>query len=167
MFGCRRNCRSILYVSDRVIEQIRPIRSGWRSMRKMFDWSELALDFAPGAKRFETGTMNAYGIVALGGALEIFLEIGAGDLENRVLALAARAADGLEALGFQLVSSRQPGETSGIVAAVHPKHDANALVKRLAQKDVVAAARLGRFRVSAHFYNSEEEIDRMLGGLAD
>lgn len=156
----------LLYVSDRVIEQIRPIRSGWRSMRKMFDWSELEIDFAEGAKRFETGTMNAYGIVALGGALEIFLEIGAGDLERRILALADSVAKGLADLGFQVISSRQPGETSGIVAAIHPKLGANDLVKRLAEKDVVAAARLGRFRVSPHFYNSEEEIDRMLGELA-
>jgi selenocysteine lyase/cysteine desulfurase len=156
----------ILYVSDRVIEQIRPVRSGWRSMRKMFDWSDMEIDFAEGAKRFETGTMNAYGIVALGGALEIFLEIGAADLERRILTLADRAATGLAALGFQVISSRPPGETSGIVAAVHPQHAANDLVKRLAQKDIVAAARLGRFRVSAHFYNSEEEIDRMLAELA-
>lgn len=155
----------VLYVSDRVIDRIRPIRSGWRSMRNPFEWTELALDFTKGARRFESGTLNAYGIVALGGALEIFLEIGAGDLEDRVLALAGRAASGLEALGFQIISSRRPGETSGIVAAVHPKHAANDLVKRLAQKDVVVAARAGRFRVSAHFYNSEDEIDRMLAAL--
>ncbi len=155
----------LLYISDRVIEQIRPVRSGWRSMSKPFDWTELALDFADGARRFESGTLNAYGIVALGGALEIFLEIGASDLEGRVLALADRAAKGLADLGFQVISSRRPGETSGIVAAVHPRHDANDLVKKLAQKDVVAAARAGRFRVSAHFYNSEDEIDRMLGEL--
>ncbi len=108
----------LLYVSDRVLEQVRPIRSGWRSMRKTFDWTDLELTFATGARRFESGTLNAYGITALGGALEIFLEIGARDLERRVLTLADRAADGLAALGFQVVSSRQPGETSGIVAAV-------------------------------------------------
>lgn len=156
----------LLYVSDRVIEQIRPIHSGWRSMRKMFDWKELELDFAAGAKRFESGTLNAYGIVALGGALEIFLEIGAAALESRVLVLADRAAAGLADLGFQVISSRRPGETSGIVAAVHPRHPAGALVKHLAQRDIVVAARLGRFRVSAHFYNSEEEVDRMLAELA-
>src|SRR6185436_4107411 len=33
----------LLYVSDRVIEKIRPIRSGWRSMRKQFEWTEIAL----------------------------------------------------------------------------------------------------------------------------
>lgn len=156
----------LLYVSDRVIEKIRPIRSGWRSMRKPFEWTELALDFAEGAKRFESGTLNAYGIVALGGALEIFLEIGATDLERRVLALADRAAAGLADLGFQVISSRQPGETSGIVAAIHPRRTPGELVKHLAQRDIVVAARLGRFRVSAHFYNSEGEIDRMLAELA-
>ena len=156
----------LLYVSDRVLEQVRPIRSGWRSMRKTFDWTDLELTFATGARRFESGTLNAYGITALGGALEIFLEIGARDLERRVLTLADRAADGLAALGFQVVSSRQPGETSGIVAALHPRHAAGDLVKHLAGRDVVAAARVGRFRVSPHFYNSEEEIDRMLTELA-
>ena len=156
----------ILYVADRVLEQVRPVRSGWRSMRKPFEWTDLALDFAEGAKRFESGTLNAYGIVALGGALEIFLEIGAGDLERRVLALADRAADGLAALGFEVISSRRPGETSGIVAAVHPRRAAGDLVRALARKDVVVAHRAGRFRVSAHFYNTEDEIDRMLAELA-
>ena len=156
----------LLYVSDRVIDQVRPIRSGWRSMSNPFDWTKLELDFAPGAIRFESGTLNAYGIVAFGGALEIFLEIGAGDLERRILALADRAATGLANLGFEIISSRRPGETSGIVAANHPRHAAQGLVKKLAQRDVVVAARAGRFRVSAHFYNSFDEIDRMLHELA-
>jgi selenocysteine lyase/cysteine desulfurase len=156
----------LLYVSDRVIEQVCPVRSGWRSMRRMFEWGDMELDFAEGARRFETGTLNAYGIVALGRALEIFLEIGAAELERRVLALADRAAAGLADLGFQVISSRRPGETSGIVAALHPRHAAGELVKYLAKQDVVVAARMGRFRVSAHFYNSFDEIDRMLRELA-
>jgi cysteine desulfurase / selenocysteine lyase len=157
----------LLYVSDRVIEQVRPVHSGWRSMRKMFDWKDLELTFAEGARRFESGTLNAYGIVALGGSLEIFLEIGAAALESHVLALADRAATGLADLGFQVISSRTPGETSGIIAAAHPRHAPGDLVKHLAKKDIHAAARLGRFRISAHFYNSEEEIDRMLAELAE
>lgn len=156
----------LLYVSDRVIDQVRPIRSGWRSMHKTFDWTHFDLTFATGAKRFESGTLNAYGIVAFGGSLEIFLEIGAGDLERRVLALADRAAKGLADLGFTIISSRRPGETSGIIAANHPRHAPEDLVKRLGKQDVVVAARAGRFRVSAHFYNSFDEIDRMLSELA-
>jgi len=155
----------LLYISDRVIERIRPARSGWRSMRDMFDWSRLDIDFREGAKRFESGTLNVYGIHALGGALDLLLEAGIAAVEERVLALTERAAAGLAARGFTVISSRRAGETSGIVTAVHPTVDAKDLVHRLAAVDVVAAARAGRFRISPHFYNTEEEIDRCLSAL--
>jgi selenocysteine lyase/cysteine desulfurase len=152
----------LLYVSDRVIERIRPLAAGWRSMREMFDWTRLAVDFQEGARRFESGTMNMYGIAALGGSLELLLEAGAPAIEERILALADRAAAGLAARGFQVISSRRPGETSGIVSARHPAIRAADLVHRLAAADIVVAARAGRFRVAPHFYNTEDEIDRML-----
>jgi cysteine desulfurase / selenocysteine lyase len=157
----------LLYVSDRVIDQLRPARSGWRSMRNTFQWTDYSLSWNDGAKRFESGTLNVYGIVALGGSLEILLEAGAEALERRVLALAERAARGLADLGFSLVSSRAPGETSGIVAATHPRLNPSELVRRLDGKDIVLAARVGRLRFSSHFYNSEEEIDRALAALQE
>src|SRR5436305_2930068 len=90
----------LFYVADRVVEQLRPVRSGWRSMRDPFQWTEYDLTFHPGAKRFESGTLNAYGIVALGGSLEVLLAAGAAAIEGRVLALAERAAAGLAERGF-------------------------------------------------------------------
>jgi selenocysteine lyase/cysteine desulfurase len=155
----------LLYVSDRVIEQLRPGRAGWRSMRSLFEWTDFAIDFAEGAKRFESGTLNVYGIHALGGSLELLQEAGVAAIEERVLALTERAAVGLVERGFQVISSRRPGEISGIVTAVHPTIPAGDFVRRLAAVDIVAAARAGRFRVSPHFYNTDEEIDRCLGGL--
>jgi selenocysteine lyase/cysteine desulfurase len=156
----------VLYVSDRVIDQIRPVRSGWRSMKNLFDWTEMEVDFAAGAKRFESGTLNVYGIHAFGASLDMLLEAGAAAVEERVLALTERAAAGLAERGFTVISSRRPGETSGIVSAVHPKREAKDLVRDLAARDVVVAARAGRFRVSPHFYNTEDEIDRMLEALS-
>jgi selenocysteine lyase/cysteine desulfurase len=156
----------LLYVSDRVIDQIRPVRSGWRSMKNLFDWTEMEIDFAAGAKRFESGTLNVYGIHAFGASLDLLLEAGAAAVEERVLALTERAAAGLAERGFTVISSRRPGETSGIVSAVHPRREAKDLVRELAARDVVVAARAGRFRVSPHFYNTEDEIDRMLEALS-
>jgi cysteine desulfurase/selenocysteine lyase len=156
----------LLYVSDRVIERLRPVRSGWRSTHNIFQWADYDLTWAEGAKRFESGTLNVYGIVALGGSLEILLEAGAAAVEAQVLALTDRAARGLADLGFSVVSSRTPGETSSIVTATHPRLDPTDLVKRLGERDVVVAARAGRFRIAPHFYNSEEEIDRCLAELA-
>lgn len=156
----------LLYVSDRVVERLRPARSGWRSTRDMFQWADYDLTWAEGARRFESGTLNVYGIVALGGSLDILAEAGAAAVEEQVLALTGRAARGLADLGFSVVSSRAPDETSGIVTATHPRLDPKTLVKRLGERDIVVAARAGRFRISPHFYNTEEEIDRCLGELA-
>jgi selenocysteine lyase/cysteine desulfurase len=155
----------LLYVSDRVVETLRPARSGWRSVRDIFAWKDLDLTWGEGAKRFESGSLNVYGIVALGGSLEILLEAGAA-IEPRVLALTERAARGFADLGFAVVSSRRPGETSGIVTAVPPDgHDAADLAKRLNARDVVVAARAGRLRIAPHFYNTEGEVDRCLATL--
>jgi cysteine desulfurase/selenocysteine lyase len=156
----------LLYVSDRVVERLRPARSGWRSVRDLFEWKDLDLVWGEGAKRFESGSLNVYGIVALGGSLEILLEAGAEAIEPRVLALTERAARGFADLGFAVVSSRRPGETSGIVTAVPPGgRDAADLAKRLNEQDVVVAARAGRLRIAPHFYNTEDEVDRCLAAL--
>jgi cysteine desulfurase / selenocysteine lyase len=155
----------LLYVSDRVISRLRPLRSGWRSMRDMLAWTELNIDWAAGAKRLESGTLNTYGIYALGASLELILAAGPAAVEERVLALADRAAAGMSACGLHLTTPRLPGEVSGIVTAVHPLAPADALVEHLAGRGIIAAARAGRLRVAPHFYNTEEEIDLFLAEL--
>jgi cysteine desulfurase / selenocysteine lyase len=159
---------ALLYVSDRVVEQLRPVRSGWRSMRDPFQWVEYDLTWNEGARRFESGTLNVYGIAALGGSLEILLELGAGEIETRVLALTDLAARGLADLGMAVVSSRRRGETSSIVTAVPSGCAAVDLVRDLGERNVIVAARAGRLRIAPHFYNTAEEIERCLeevGGL--
>jgi selenocysteine lyase/cysteine desulfurase len=156
----------VLYVSDRVIERLRPNRAGWRSMRNLLEWTDFDLTFAAGAKRFESGNLNAYGIAALGGSLEMLLEVGVEAIAHRVLALADRAAAGLAECGLAVVGSRRPEEASAIVAAVHPRCSADELAARLEERGVIVATRAGRLRVSPHFYNMEEEIDCLLAALA-
>jgi len=153
---------ALLYVSDRVIDRLRPVRAGWRSMRDPFQWIEYDLTWNEGARRFESGTLNVYGIAALGGSLEILLEVGAGEIETRVLALTDLAARGLADLGMAVVSSRRRGETSSIVTAVPAGRTAWDLVRELGERNVVVAARAGRLRIAPHFYNTAEEIERCL-----
>jgi cysteine desulfurase/selenocysteine lyase len=156
---------ALLYVSDRVVERLRPLRSGWRSVRDPFQWTDFDLTWGEGAKRFESGTLNVYGILALGGSLEVLLEIGAAEIEPRVLALANLAARGLANLDFKVVSSRHRQETSGIVTAIPSGRTADELVKRLNERGVVVAARAGRLRIAPHFYNTADEIERCLEEL--
>ncbi|MEP7011146.1 MAG: aminotransferase class V-fold PLP-dependent enzyme [Acidobacteriota bacterium] len=160
----------LLYVSDRAIDRLRPTRAGWRSTRSLYDWSRLDLTFAEGAKRFECGTINGFGIAGLGGSLEILLEAGPEAIERRILALAERTAAGFEAAGLTLAAPRGEAfraEASGIVAGTHPRRSAEELAEALAERGIVVSARAGRLRAAPHFYNSEAEIDRFAAILAE
>jgi selenocysteine lyase/cysteine desulfurase len=165
----------LLYVSDRVVERFRSTRQGWRSVAGKFEWGEIDPTPAEGALRFEAGTLNVYGIHALGASLELLRAAGNGSkeaVEARVLALADRAAAGLERLGFTLAVDRGPAAegapagTSGIVAGAHPERTAEELSDALAERGIVTSFRAGRLRLSPHVYNTEDEIDRTLEALS-
>jgi len=159
----------LLYVADRVVERFRSTRQGWRSVAGKLDWGEIDPTPAEGALRFEAGTLNAYGIHALGASLELLLGAGMDGVEERVLALADRAAAGLERLGFTLAGERRAltrGERSGIVAGAHPERSAEELSDALAERGIITSYRAGRLRLSPHVYNTEDEIDQTLDALA-
>jgi selenocysteine lyase/cysteine desulfurase len=157
----------VLYVSDRVVEGLRSTRHGWRSVAGRSDWTTIDPTPAEGALRFEAGTLNLLGMHALGATLDLFEELGAEWIEERVLALAERTARGLRGLGFRLAEPRRaPGETSGIVLGTHPERPAKELADALFAEGFAPAERAGRLRVSPHAYTTEEEIDRLLGALS-
>jgi len=102
---------------------------------------------------------------ALGASLELLLEATPEAIERQCLELTDRLVAGLRDRGFAIVSSRHPGEWSAIVAATHPERAPNETVRGLREAGVVVAHRAGRLRVSPHFYNTPDEIDRLLAAL--
>jgi len=157
----------LLYVSDRVIDRLEPVKVGWTSVAGWMQWSSYDLTYRDGAERNECGTLNHFGIAALGAALEILLEAGEDAIERQVRLLTDRLVVGLVDRGFHVVSSRRDGEWSPIVAATHRERSPADLVRALAQRGISVAHRSGRLRVSPHFYNTMDEVERLLDALSD
>lgn len=155
----------ILYISDRVIDRIDPVKIGWTSTRDWLKFGGYDLTYRDGAERFECGTMNPFGVAALGASLEILLDAGEVAIERQVRLLTELIVAGLIDRGFSVVSSRRDGEWSPIVAATHPSRDPNDIVRDLKQRGITIAARAGRIRISPHFYNTVEEVDQLLAAL--
>jgi selenocysteine lyase/cysteine desulfurase len=88
------------------------------------------------------------------------LEIGPDRIEQRVLELAGMTADILRQSGASILN-----DNTIILAAHWPDRDASALAKKLQEQRIVVAARHGNLRVSPHFYNSEEDLDRLRAAL--
>jgi selenocysteine lyase/cysteine desulfurase len=72
--------------------------------------------------------------------------------------------DGLEELGAKAVTPRAP-EHSGALVCVASK-DVSALVAALAAEGIVTSSRDDNLRISAHCYNTAEDVATVLRALA-
>ena len=76
-----------------------------------------------------------------------------------------RLCNGLCGKDYEILSSRAPGEASGIVTFRGDGGRTAQALGRLAAADIVVSARAGGVRVSPHHYNSEDEIDHIVATL--
>jgi cysteine desulfurase/selenocysteine lyase len=160
---------ALLFVSDRVIDQVKPTTVGWTSVRNYDQFSHAALDYKldyrEGALRFECGSLNTVGVYGLRAALDLFLEVGPDKIEQYLLSLSDYLADRLSGKGYEVVGSRNPGETSAIVTCKHPRHAPGDLFRVLRSQNIITAPRMNRLRISPHFYNTREEVDALIEAL--
>jgi len=162
---------ALLFVSDRVIDRVKPITVGWTSVRNYDQFSHAALDskldYREGALRFECGSLNTVGVYGLRAALDLFLEIGLEKIEQYLLSLSDHLADRLAAKGYKVAGSRNLGEKSAIVTCQHPRHSPGDLFRVLRSQNIITAPRMNRLRISPHFYNTREEVDKLIEALPD
>jgi Selenocysteine lyase len=156
---------AVMYISERVLEQIEPTVVGWTSVKHWEDYLDYRLDYQEGARRFECGTLNTVGVYGIGAALDLFLEVGPATIEAHLLGLSDYLAERLSGKGYNVVSSRRAGETSGIVCCTHPRHTPSKLYHHLRERNIVTAPRVGRLRMSAHFYNTRDDVDTLIAAL--
>lgn len=162
---------ALLYISDRVIDRIKPAVLGWTSVKNYEQFSHRAidykLDYREGAERFECGTLNTAGVYGLRAAIDLFLEVGPEKIEEYLLGLSDYLAERLTSKGYEVVSPRRAGETSAIVTCTHERHTPRDLHRLLRDKNVQTAPRMNRLRISPHFYNTRQEVDALIVELPD
>lgn len=156
----------ILYVRRESLARLQPIDIGWNSVVGARDFSKIDFTLKPHAGRYESGSLNVAGIVALGASLELLLSLGIDNVEKRIAELTNELCERAQSAGFDIYSSRRPGDRSGIVSLIVPGQEPRQLVRRCRDRGIVINQRAGRVRVSPHCYNTVEEIERLLEALS-
>lgn len=157
-----------LFCVPQLLERLRPTVVGVCSVVDTEQYFDYDLTFAPSARRFEESVTSLLNTAAFGAALELLLEVGPDVIENRVLNLSARLAAGLAEWGYELIEPwpRSRAESSGIVSFRKTGAGAQEVLRDLTAAGVVARTHRDFVRLSPHFYNTEEEVDRVLEMLA-
>jgi selenocysteine lyase/cysteine desulfurase len=153
-----------LYCRRELVQGIEPTATGWFADRDIFEMDIHDYSPAPTARRFEAGTPPIPPIYAGIAGIELMQEIGIAETEAHVRELNAILHDGLDELGARAVTPRAR-EQSGALVCVASK-DVNALVAALAAEGIVTSSRDDNLRISAHCYNTAEDVRAVLDVLA-
>ncbi|MNZ88222.1 putative cysteine desulfurase [compost metagenome] len=153
VFYCRRDLR----------EQLQLHEYGWHMLEDVGNYERRDWQPANSARRFECGSPNMLGAVALEASLSLLEEVGmpqvAGLIEERI----ARLHAGIASLpGASLLSPAEPQRRAGILTFRLAGRDDAELFEALKREQVVCAQRGGGIRLSPHFYTSERVLEETL-----
>jgi selenocysteine lyase/cysteine desulfurase len=113
------------------------------------------------AQRFECGSPNMTGIVALHASLGLLLDIGMDNVEKQVLEKSAYLVKQLAALKhIEILSPLDDNRRAGIVLFSKLDASTEALYQHLQKHNVICAMRGGGIRFSPHFYTPLEKMDK-------
>jgi selenocysteine lyase/cysteine desulfurase len=138
----------MLVTSARAREAMVPAWQGYANM-----------DDPPQLQYAHVNTPALYGLDA---TLDVLESIGWDAIHARVRALGDGLVAQADRHGLELVTPR--GQRAGIFVFRAP--DAEAARQRLAARNISVAARGAGVRVSPHFYNTPEEVEQCVAGLA-
>lgn len=154
-----------LYVKEELIEKLEPPFVGWASVdQQIFEttdfWDIWNLKLSKTASRFEVGTPSRLSQVGARESMKLLLNYGVENIKRRIKKLTDHMIDSAKDLGLELQTPEEEQFRSGIVNFKIDR--AQKVVDRLGKKGIIVSARSRGMRVSPHFYNTEEEIDKLM-----
>ena len=157
-----------LAVSDRLLERLRPVQLGWKSVVSAA-YHPYDFTLRRDAAKLEAGSLNLLAVHALGAAVDLALEVGVDVIESRLGELTGLLAEGLRSRGLALLGHDASGRrerTSGILSFV-PKRPAERVRQDLWERGVVSTVRFGGIRLAPHHYQDDRDVDAFFARLDD
>lgn len=153
-----------IYISKMLQELIEQDNVGWLSVADAWNFLHYDLTLKNSAERFEGGTLNSIGIYALNASLKFFKQFGFNEIERKVTANSIYLINKLEGIGIKpVLSGCEEKNIAGIVSFKH--HDAQKVFESLSKGKIFCSVREGMIRLSPHFYNTNEESDKIVDVL--
>jgi cysteine desulfurase/selenocysteine lyase len=156
----------IFFIRREHLKLLRPLGLGWNSVKGASDFNHIELDLKDSAQRYEGGSQNVAGLIALGASVELIEQFPAKARAARVLEITDLACRRLGELGAVVLSDRRRDENkSGIVLFELPGRDPQEIRRKCLEKGVILSCRAGRLRISPHAYNDESDVERLIEAI--
>lgn len=152
-----------IYVSSEAKREINPSFFGWLGVDWKLDFSDLFkfdLEPFPSARKFEIGTYPYSQIWTMHSSLKLLSEVGIRNIQSHNQALLDLLIEHLKKKGYHIASSLDPAHRSCILS--FSGKNTEALFKKLRKHNIITSLREGSIRVAPHFYNTVNEMERLI-----
>lgn len=160
------------YISPRLLPRLRQRTAGWMSDDQRFNTEKPVLRLREDAGRFELGFPTVSGICGIGLVAEQYNRLGREDIEAYVLGLMEDLSDQIGNLdGVEMLHHYEKKNRSAIADIVLSQR-IGLTDEELQKRGVFAHVRPfgddGKqlMRVSLHYYNNKEDVDRLIGAIS-
>jgi cysteine desulfurase / selenocysteine lyase len=155
-----------IYLTEQLQEKIKQKYAGWTSVADAWKLLDYKLVFKNSADRFQNGTLSSVGIVALNASLKFLKSFGYKEIEIKIINNSEYFLKALLEIGLEpILKNTERKNLSGIISFKSEK--AQEIFQMLLNRNITAAVREGIIRFSPHFYNSKEEIDKVIECLKE
>ncbi|MFW0757532.1 aminotransferase class V-fold PLP-dependent enzyme [Pseudomonas sp. H11T01] len=157
----------VFYCRSELREQLKLHEFGWHMLEHMGDYNRTEWEPAKSARRFECGSPNMLGAMALEASLSLLEEVGMDQVAALIAERVQWLQDGLSDIpGVQLHSPLNPARRGGIFSFSIDGIDTQLVYEQLKQHQVVCIPRGPGIRFSPHFYTEKRVIDETLAIVA-
>lgn len=152
-----------VYVSRELLKRA-PKGIGWRSVKDPFAFNNRAGVPVPAARRCEFGCPSFPGIFALGAAVSYLDGIGRDRIQARVLQVNTALTSALRHEGFEVLSPSGSGRSGQTLVALDNPRGATEFLR---SRGILVTQKPEGLRVSTHFYNNEQDIERLVSAVKE
>jgi selenocysteine lyase/cysteine desulfurase len=153
-----------MWVRGSLLETLLPTQTGWFADEDIFAMS--IADYSPhaSARRFDSGTPPVPALFAGVAGLSLVEEVGVPAIEAHNAELTAQLTERLGEIGATVVTPSDPARRGPLVCV--RSTDVERLAAELAGDGIVCSHRDDCLRISVHLYNTSDDVDAVVRGLA-
>ncbi len=147
-------------------ERLKLHEFGWHMLEQAGDYDHADWQPARSARRFECGSPNMLGAMALDASLSLLEQVGMQEVGQRLEQNVGQLYQALAAMPrVELLSPAAPARRAGILTFRIEGMDNPSLFEQLKAQQIVCAMRGGGVRLSPHFYTRAEVIEQTLASI--
>ena len=128
----------------------------------MEEYSYFEREPLPNARKFQIGSPSLVGCVGMIESIKTMMEVPAKSREQAAMANADYLRKRLSEKGLSCYDFGRKNNSPIVSCALDNAEEFN---KKISKDKIYCSVRDGRLRVSPHFYNTTEEMDRLVGHL--